>query len=122
MRYIAKMQDTFEEKEFWFKKAIQESPDRRESYVELASIYYQMQMWKECYENAVAAIQIEQKPLDYLCEEFAWGSQPYDYASISSFYLGNKDCVEYAVKALNYEPNNERLKDNLSQCINAFPA
>jgi hypothetical protein len=61
------------------------------------------------------AIAISEKPLDYLCEEFAWGSMPYDLAAISAYHLGYKDkAIEYGLKAVSLDPNNERLSNNLN--------
>jgi hypothetical protein len=60
------------------------------------------------------ALDIKDKPLDYLCEDFAWGSLPYDLASISCYNLKNiKLAISYGEKALELEPTNERLKNNL---------
>jgi glycosyltransferase involved in cell wall biosynthesis len=121
MRYIAKIKQDYNEKEHWFKNAIKQAPDRREAYVELAQLYYNQKKWDQCFEVSQQALNITIKPLEYLCEEFAWGAEPYDLASISAFYAGKKDCIDYAVKALSFDPDNERLKDNLKQCIDAFP-
>ena len=46
---------------------------------------------------ATKALEITEKPLDYLCEDFAWGYLPYDLAAIASYHLGNFDD---AVKSL----------------------
>lgn len=114
MRYIAKMSDNFMEAEDWFKKAIDEAPDRREAYVELAKLYYENNRWFDCLDVAEAAIAITEKPLEYLCEEFAWGATPYDYAAIASHNLGLKDrAKEYGEKAVELNPTDERLKRNL---------
>lgn len=114
MRYIAKMSDDFMEAEDWFKKAIEEAPDRREAYVELAKLYYENNRWFDCLDVAEEALRITEKPLEYLCEEFAWGSAPYDYAAIASHHLGLTDkAKEYGEKAVELNPTDERLKRNL---------
>jgi hypothetical protein len=49
-----------------------------------------------------------------LCEEFAWGFAPYDYAAISAYNLGLFDkAVEYGDSALLLAPNDDRLINNL---------
>jgi len=115
MRYIAKMDDDWAVKEEWFKKAINEAPDRREAYVEISRMYYEQSMWEPCLSSAERALEITEKPLEYLCEEFAWGSDPWDYAAISAFRLGMFDkAIQYGTKAVELNPNDPRLTANLA--------
>jgi len=61
---------------------------------------------------------IKEKPLEYLCEEKAWGYAPYDYAAIAAYNLGlYAEAVEYAEMAYSINPKEERLKTNLEFCI-----
>ena len=114
MRYIAKLSENSDHAIWWFNKAINEAPDRREAYVELAKHYYERKEWSECLDAAQRALQITEKPLEYLCEEFAWGSAPYDYAAIAAHNLGlNKVAFEYGQKAVELNPTDERLQRNL---------
>lgn len=115
MRYIAKLMKEFVEKEDWLKKAVEEAPDRREPYVELASLYYENNRWFDCLDAAESAIAITEKPLEYLCEEFAWGSAPWDYAAIAAYRLGLFDkALQYGSKAVELNPNDPRLIANLA--------
>ena len=115
MRYIAKLMEEFTDKETWFKKAIDEAPDRREAYVELAKLYYENNRWFDCLDVAEKALEITDKPLEYLCEEFAWGSDPWDYAAIASYRLGLLDkAVQYGTKAVELNPSDQRLITNLA--------
>ena len=94
-------------------KAIEESPGRREAKVELASHLYETSRWEECYKQATEAILIKEKPLDYLCEDFAWGELPHDLASISAWNLGKvKEAIEHIEVAISIRPN-PRLLNNL---------
>jgi tetratricopeptide (TPR) repeat protein len=112
MRWLAKAIPS--EAEDWLKRAVQEDPGRRESLVDLAMHYYGNETWKDCYSYSTKALKILQKPLDYLCEEFAWGALPYDLAAISSYKLGSlKEALEYGAKAVELDPTNERLQRNL---------
>jgi len=114
MRYIAKMDDEFETSEWWLKQAIAEAPDRREAYVEMAKLCYENKLWSECLDAAERAIAITEKPLEYLCEEFAWGFAPYDYAAIAAYNLGFTDvALEYGMKAVELNPTDERLQRNI---------
>jgi glycosyltransferase involved in cell wall biosynthesis len=112
MRYLSKCEPENTEK--WLIDAHLEDPSRREPLVELALYYYRIADWSLCRDNAILALEIKEKPLDYLCEEFAWGATPYDLAAISSHYLGFKDDAKaYGQEAARLNPTDERLKDNL---------
>ena len=111
-RYLAKCDSV--NAEYYLAQAIQDAPNRREALVEMGMLYYN----KKDYEKALAfmeeAILIQEKPLDYLCEDFAWGSLPYDTAAISAFNLGDKDlALRYGTTAVTFDPENPRLLNNL---------
>jgi tetratricopeptide (TPR) repeat protein len=112
MRYLAKCEpDNARE---WLEKAIYESTGRREALVELAQYFYEREDWQNCYWRAIDAIAIGEKPLDYLCEEFAWGALPYDLAAISAHKLGFKEeAIKFGEKAVELNPADERLTLNL---------
>lgn len=113
MRYIAKMA-AVNDKEDWLLRAVKEAPDRREAYIDLAQIYYERSMWTACLGAVRRALDIKEKPLEYLCEEFAWGHAPYDYAAISAYNLGETSvALEYGMKAVELNPTDERLQRNL---------
>ena len=112
MRYLAKCPR--EDAIYWLGRAILECPDRREAYVDLANVYYKRGDWELCYRNAYSALQITEKPLEYLCDADAWGSLPYDLAAISAWNLGDKQSAKvYGTKAVELAPNDERLQKNL---------
>jgi tetratricopeptide (TPR) repeat protein len=112
MRYIAKCKP--EEAQHWLAKAVEEDPNRREALVELANWAYQHKQWELCLSSAKRALDIKEKPLDYLCEEFAWGALPHDLAAIAAYNLRQfKEALEYGKKALELDPTNERLQRNL---------
>jgi tetratricopeptide (TPR) repeat protein len=113
MRYIAKCRP--EDAENWLAKAVEEDPSRREALVELASWAYQHKQWEMCLNYAKRALDIKEKPLDYLCEDFAWGALPYDLAAIASYNLGKlEDALTLGTKALELDPTNKRLEGNLT--------
>lgn len=114
MRYLAKLHADFDTKQEWLHRAHDEAPDRREALVDLAQLYYEQGMWTACYQAAEKALLIEKKPLEYLCEEFAWGFAPWDFAAIAHYNLGNFDkAVQYGTKAVELNPNDPRLRANL---------
>jgi glycosyltransferase involved in cell wall biosynthesis len=113
MRYIAKCSAN-EEKENWLIKAFDESPDRREPMVDLARFYYEQNDWVNCLKYSELAIGIKEKPLEYLCEEDAWGDLPFDLAAISSYNLEKfEDALSYGKSAVEINPSEQRLLSNL---------
>jgi len=112
MRYLAKCEP--ENTMLWLHAAVSEDPGRREALVELALHGYKFEDWQLCKARAEEALAITEKPLDYLCEEFAWGWIPYDLAALASYKLGfMKDAKIYGEEAARLNPTDERLKDNL---------
>ncbi len=113
MRYIGKCLGG-EKREKWLKLAVKEAPGRREPLVDLALFYFDSNNWKDCMRYAKEATKIAEKPLEYLCEDFAWGSIPYDLVAVSSYYLNYyKQALLFGNKALKVSPGNERLIENL---------
>ena len=111
MRYLAKMEP--EHRESWLLQAVAQAPGRRESLVELAKHYYQLEDWDKCRNFAVQACAIETKPLEYLCEDFAWGELPWDLAAIASFKTGSyEEAVNYNQRAMEINPSETRLAVN----------
>lgn len=103
-----------EEAEKYLALAVSESP-RREALVDMAKYYHDHGRWDQCYQIARQALEIIEKPMDYLCEAFAWGSAPEDYAAVAAYRLGMFDhAVQLGEKALEKEPDNQRLIANLS--------
>jgi glycosyltransferase involved in cell wall biosynthesis len=112
MRYLAKID--LDNREDWLMKAYMQAPGRREPLVELAQHFYQLESWASCLHFARKALEIDEKPLDFLCEDFAWGYLPWDLAAISSYWLGEKDeAVIYGTTALGLDPDNHRLQENI---------
>lgn len=112
MRYLAKLET--KEREVWLLRAVAEAPERREGWVDLAHLYYEQKRWSQCLAAAQRALEIIEKPLEYLCEEFAWGALPFDLAAIAAHNIGLRDYAKnYGTQALELDPNNERLRTNL---------
>ena len=111
-RYLAKIDLGSAEMHLYH--AISEDPRRRESWVDLALLYHSRLAWLECLCAAQMALRIETKPLDYLCEELAWGATPYDLAALASHHLGDSDAAfSYGAEAVARDPQNERLRSNM---------
>jgi hypothetical protein len=103
-----------EAREHHLYRAIAEDSGRRESWVDLAMHYYEKGEWKKCLRAATSAVDIKEKPLDYLCEAEAWGALPYDLKAIAAYNLGLKTTALIAgEKAAMLNPTDERLQKNL---------
>ena len=112
LRYLAKCES--EQAEAYLKQAIETSPGRREPLVELAQHYYVKEDWQSCLVYGEMAVSIKEKPLDYLCEEFAWGALPYDLMAVSAYKLKKYGLArDFGEVALAFNPNDARLKINL---------
>ena len=113
MRYLAAIEEG--QREQWLLKACAECPERREGWVELSLYHYLREEWEAALAAAKRSLEITEKPLEYLCEEFAWGSDPYDLAAVSAHHLGLKEkAIEYGEQALACSPEDERLIKNLA--------
>lgn len=111
MRFLAKCEP--QKAETWLLRACAEAPDRREPWVELAQHYYEKSKWEQCLSASLRALDIQDKPLEYLCEAHAWGDFPYDLAAISSYKLKMYEkAVEYGTHAVELS-NEHRLESNL---------
>ncbi len=115
MRYLARLSEDNREKEDWWRKAVLEAPNRREALVELAEFYHDQKRWEECLAMAEKALAIEERPLEYLCEDFAWGATPYDFAALAAYNLGFLEkALTYGAKAVELNPDDLRLQSNLA--------
>lgn len=117
MRFIARCWRELEERdkeELWLLKAAREAPNRREPLVDLAWLYYTREQWRDCRDAAAEALRIEKPAYDYTTEPEAWGSLPWDLASIAHWRLGEREeAAAAARKAVELEPEDERLRENL---------
>ena len=102
-----------EEAIMWYSLAIDEAPYLRESYIELAYIFYNNQKYKDAMFLLDKAFLIKDKSLSYINESFAWDYHPYDLYALCAYYLNKKDIAKkYNQIAISLSPNNERLLNN----------
>ncbi len=119
MRFIARSYNAKKEKDTakeWYQKAILEAPYLRESYVELAFMYYEEGNYKKAYDLLNEAFKIKEKSNFYINEEFAWNSFIYDLYSLCAFKLEKyEEACNSVKKALQMDKNNIRLQLNLEE-------
>lgn len=106
--------------EYWLVSATEESPHRREPWVELAQYYHDQNRWAECYSAVTRALSIVEKPLEYICEASAWNEVPYDLAAISAYHLGLSTCLRYGAQAVVLNRSDERLATNYAFYVLRF--
>lgn len=116
MRFIARAYKALgeaEEAEKWLLRAAAEAPHLREAWVELAMMMYHRRDWDGTAYFALRAIRIAERPKTYICEASAWGSLPYDLASLALFETGRtRLAAEMIDAAIERAPNDERLANN----------
>lgn len=97
----------------WLRQAIDEAPNRREAWVDLAVYHHDRSEWGECLIAATTALRIKERPMEYLSEAFAWGSLPHDLAGVSAYHMGYFHEAKYhGLEALVLSPDNERIVGN----------
>lgn len=112
LRFLAKLHP--HKQEDLLVRACAEDPSRRESWVSLAKVYHDKKMWQYCRNACFNALAITTKPMDYLCEDWAWGDLPYDLMALSCYFLGLKtEAAKYGELAVEANPHDERLQTNL---------
>lgn len=117
MRFIA---NCFENKgellssRVWLFRAAAECPEVREPYLALARLGYLQNDWPLVYLMVTEGLKITEKSGSYLLEPGAWGPALYDYGAIACYRLElYRQSFAYAEQALNMNPGDARLKQNL---------
>lgn len=117
MRYIARCCDAlgdWRSAVHWLERAAEEAPTQREAPYALAMLYYRREDWPLCRYWAMRTLHIVTRDNNYMTDPEAWGAEPYDLMAIASWRLGHRDdAIRAAEQALELEPDNERLQENL---------
>ncbi len=99
----------------WYRKATVEAPNTREPWVELADLAYHDKDWQACYDAAAQALEIKDKALVYTMDPTVWGAKPHDLMAIAAFHINEySEAVEQGELACQFDPADERLKNNLA--------
>ena len=117
MRFIARCYERLhrmDEAKMWSDKAIIEAPYLRDPYMERALLEYHLQDWSETEKYCLLALKVKEHPKSYINEVFSWDHTVYDLLSLSCYYQGKYEkAVQYIKKALEINPVDERLNNNL---------
>jgi glycosyltransferase involved in cell wall biosynthesis len=111
MRYLARIQP--DKKLLWLEKARLEAPHRREIWLDLAEEYHHQADWLTLFWACTNGIEKTYRTGSYLDDPQAWGFRLYDLGAIACWHLDMMDrAVELGRKALELDPDNQRLKYN----------
>lgn len=104
----------YDEAKMWLKKAIDEAPYLRDPYMEIALLYYILKDYDQVIYYVNLALNIKSHIKSYINEPFSFSYTPYDLLSISYYNKGEIEASKtFLLKALEIEPNDERLNNNL---------
>jgi tetratricopeptide (TPR) repeat protein len=97
----------------WFTKGVKEAPDQLEAWFSLSQFCYEIKNWQGCWDAAIKVETLE-KEKHYLVDASIWEWRCFDMLAISGWHLGKKkEAMEYAVNAIQGNPKEQRLIDNL---------
>ena len=112
MRYLATMHP--DEAEYWLLRACGEYPNGAEVWTDLAKYYYKIENWIGMYFAAKRAVTIPYSAGLYLTEPDAYGWWPNDMVALAAHRIGlTNEALKYGEIAVNLNPTDQRLKDNL---------
>jgi tetratricopeptide (TPR) repeat protein len=112
MRYLAKMQP--DQKMAWLDRARSEAPHRREIWLDLAEEFHGQADWLNLFWACTNGIEKTHRTGSYLDDGSCWGFRLFDLGAIAAWHLNTMDlAVQWGQKALELDPNNQRLKNNL---------
>lgn len=99
----------------WYLKAIAQAPHLREPLMDMAQLAYDQREWDGVLYFTAQALALQERPRSYICEAAAWGSLPHDLRTMAFYHTGRlSQALEEARKALELEPENERLEQNVA--------
>jgi len=121
MRYIAKCLEATGRKNEAFLRllsACAEAPYIREPWMDTAEFLYREKNWHGVITFINKALEITELRNTYITNTENHRDKPYDLLSVAYYYIGDKkNAEENAKKALEFSPDNERIKANLKLYI-----
>ena len=112
MRYLARLQP--DQKMAWLGRARLEAPHRREIWLDLAEELHGQADWLNLFWACTNGIEKTHRTGSYLDDAQCWGFRLFDLGAIAAWHLNVMDlAVKWGQKALELDPTNQRLKNNL---------
>lgn len=103
---------------FSYMRSIELEPTYRESYIELAKVYFKLKNYDLAKYYVKQGILNSSRHYTWLENDWTWSWEPWDLLCQICFYNNEfLESIGYAAKALAYDPTNQRLQDNLNICI-----
>jgi hypothetical protein len=100
--------------EQWLLKACAVTPDRREPFVALASLYMQEKRWFPALGMGVRALDMEERNPAYISTPDAWNHVPWDICAVSAHMIGyNELAIVFGERALSVSPEHPQLLENM---------
>ena len=97
----------------WLLTSVDQSRER-ESLYELAKLYSITGDHKAAHKVALSCLEVTERRDGFTYNPVAWGYGIYDILALSAYYTGdNSEALEYGKKALELDPENQRLLANL---------
>ena len=97
----------------WALRAVAESPDTREPYLQLARAFYDTANYAGVMYAASTGLKITERKLSYITEPDAWGAPLHDLLSIAYYQFGQfKKASSEARIALSFG-DDARIQSNL---------
>jgi len=76
---------------------------------------YEIKDWSMTYYLTKEALKIKEKSRTFVNMGYSWDYTLDDFCAIAAYWLGMpKESLEHAKSALEYAPDNERLKSNFN--------
>lgn len=120
MRWIAKSYQRLgriSDAYYWYFNAIAEQPEMRDPFVEFARFCILQKDWAMAYFLSKEALKITERSSTFVNMGYSWDYTPNDICAVSAFYMGIFDESKIqAEAALQFDPANERLINNLRLC------
>ena len=102
-----------------YNAAIKLDPTYIEPYINLSKVLIDIKDFELAEFYMKRGISRSYRHYTWLERDISWSYEPWDILCIASYYAGHKkDSIVYALKALQFEPDNDRLKSNLNLCLN----
>lgn len=112
MRYLARMQP--EKKIFWLDRARLEAPHRREIWLDLAEEFHGKADWPALFWSCTCGIETTRATGTYLDDPQSSSFRLFDLGALAASHMeAMKRAVEWAQKALDLDPKNDRLRETL---------
>jgi len=98
----------------WALRAIAEVPERRENWYKMEEIAYYLSEWESVVYFGRQCLKHTERSGSCINDAEAWGAAPHDLLSIGLWHTGDiSGAIDAARKALELEPDNERIQKNL---------